>query len=61
MATRILRRNPPLWFPSRSTIPRTLTVPIYVSDNLFQGDWLPGVGEQVTGIAWMQAYAKALR
>jgi hypothetical protein len=39
----------------------TLTIPIYVSDNLFEGDWRPSVGEHVTGNVWMQAYAKARR
>lgn len=38
-----------------------LTVPIYVAENLFEGDWRPIVGKYVTGSLWMQAYAKALR
>lgn len=37
----------------------TLTIPIYVSEHLLEGEWRPSVGEQVTGNAWMQAYAKA--
>lgn len=37
----------------------TLTIPIYVPERLFEGEWRPGVGEQVTGNVWMQAYAKA--
>jgi len=37
-----------------------LTVPIYVPENLFEGDWRPSVGKYVTGNLWMQAYAKAL-
>lgn len=37
-----------------------LTVPIYVAENLFEGDWRPSVGEYVAGNLWMQAYAKAL-
>jgi hypothetical protein len=39
----------------------TLTVPIYVAETLFEGEWRPGVGEHVTGNVWMQAYAKAPR
>ena len=39
----------------------TLTIPIYVSNNLFEGDWRPSVGEHVTGNVWMQAYVTALR
>jgi hypothetical protein len=37
-----------------------LTVPIYVAEKLFEGDWRPSVGKYVTGSLWMQAYAKAL-
>jgi hypothetical protein len=37
-----------------------LTVPIYVAENLFAGDWRPSVGKYVAGNLWMQAYAKAL-
>ena len=37
-----------------------LTVPIYVAEKLFEGDWRPSVGKYVTGNLWMQAYAKAL-
>lgn len=37
-----------------------LTVPIYVAENLFEGDWRPSVGKYVAGNLWMQAYAKAL-
>jgi hypothetical protein len=33
-------------------------VPIYVAENLFEGDWRPSVGAYVTGRLWMQAYAK---
>jgi hypothetical protein len=39
----------------------TLTVPIYVAETLFDGEWRPSVGEHVTGNVWMQAYAKAPR
>jgi len=39
----------------------TLTVPIYVAETLFEGEWRPSVGEYVTGNVWMQAYAKAPR
>jgi hypothetical protein len=35
-----------------------LIVPIYVAENLFEGDWRPSVGKYVTGSLWMQAYAK---
>jgi len=39
----------------------SLTIPIYVSENLFDGDWRPTIGEQVTGNVWLQAYVKARR
>ena len=39
----------------------SFTAPLYVAENLFDGDWRPSVGEYVTGSLWMQAYAKALR
>jgi hypothetical protein len=32
-----------------------LIVPIYVAENLFEGDWRPSVGKYVTGNLWMQA------
>lgn len=38
----------------------TLIIPIYLSEQLLQGDWRPSVGEQVTGNAWLQTYAKAM-
>lgn len=37
----------------------SLTIPIYVSENLFVGEWRPSIGEQVTGNVWMQAYVSA--
>lgn len=37
----------------------SLTIPIYVSENLFEGEWRPSIGEQVTGNVWMQAYVNA--
>jgi hypothetical protein len=37
-----------------------LRLPIYVPENLFEGDWRPSAGTYVTGNLWMQAYAKAL-
>jgi hypothetical protein len=43
----------------RSAEVGSLTIPIYVSENLFEGKWRPSIGEQVTGNVWMQAYVKA--
>lgn len=37
------------------------TVPVFVAENLFEGDWRPSVGEYVTGGLWMQAYVKSRR
>ncbi|MDR2874965.1 MAG: hypothetical protein LBV44_03430 [Methylobacillus sp.] len=36
----------------------TLTVPIYVAENLFEEGWRPAVGDYVTGRLWLQAYVK---
>lgn len=36
----------------------TVTVPVYVAEGLFDGDWRPIVGEYVTGTLWLQAYVK---
>lgn len=36
----------------------TVTLPLYVTENLFEGEWRPSVGEYVTGHLWLQAYAK---
>ena len=38
-----------------------LTIPIYVSENLLEGEWRPSEGQHVTGNIWMQAYTKAPR
>lgn len=38
-----------------------LAVPIYVAENLFEGNWRPSVGEYVRGNLWMQAYARGIR
>jgi hypothetical protein len=45
----------------RSEELETLIIPIYVSENLLEGDWRPSVGEHVTGNVWLQAYAIASR
>jgi len=42
----------------QSDVLGSLIIPIYVSETLFDGAWRPSVGEQATGRAWMQAYAK---
>lgn len=34
-----------------------LTLPIYVAERLFEGDWRPRVGQYVRGTLWLQAYA----
>jgi hypothetical protein len=37
-----------------------LAVPVYMAENLFEGDWRPSVGKYVTGTLWMQACAKGI-
>ncbi|MDR2874964.1 MAG: hypothetical protein LBV44_03425 [Methylobacillus sp.] len=37
-----------------------VTIPIYVAENMFKGDWRPAVGEYVTGDLWLQAYVKGI-
>lgn len=34
-----------------------LVLPIYVAEHLFDGDWRPEVGQYVSGLLWLQAYA----
>jgi hypothetical protein len=34
----------------------SITVPVYVAEHSFEGDWRPSVGQFVTGVLWLQLY-----